>query len=267
MIEAALRQRRQSTRIHTVGVGNAVNRSLLSPVARVGGGVEVIIAPGEPVVDAVAALTARTLVPLLVDLELGGSALLDEEHPPRDLYAGAPATLLVRVKPEGGLLELRGRSAQETWVRQIEVPPTPEGTGPAHLPACWAREQVEELETRCAAGQSRDAELEALGLAYQISTRRTSWVARTPQRVVAPELDPIYVVQPQAPVAAMTALGIGLRPVVEQVYRASLRSSSASMPFGEVRSAKSGCAPILILLLFLLFLISTVVLSLLVRLL
>ncbi|MGK0360251.1 MAG: Ca-activated chloride channel family protein, partial [Bradymonadia bacterium] len=89
-------------RVHTVGIGHGVNRSLTGPAARAGAGVEVIVAPGEPVADAVATLLRRTGDPQVVDLQVSGSAVL-EVAPRRlpDLFAASPATLTVALRPQG----------------------------------------------------------------------------------------------------------------------------------------------------------------------
>ncbi len=53
------------SRVHTVGVGSAVNRSLTGPAARAGRGLEVVIGLGEDPERAAAALCARTAAPLV----------------------------------------------------------------------------------------------------------------------------------------------------------------------------------------------------------
>ena len=83
---------RAASRLHTVGVGSGVNRSLTGPAARAGRGIEVIIGLGEDPERAAQRICARTAAPLVVDLVLEGSALV--EHAPAqlpDLFAGAPA--------------------------------------------------------------------------------------------------------------------------------------------------------------------------------
>src|SRR5207302_10005392 len=90
------------SRVHTVGVGSGVNRSLTQPAARAGRGVEVIIGLGEDPERAARRLCARTAAPLVVDLVLEGSALV--EHAPKrlpDLFAGAPALCALALAPAG----------------------------------------------------------------------------------------------------------------------------------------------------------------------
>src|SRR5208282_3652066 len=140
-----------SSRLHTVGVGSAVNRSLTGPAARAGHGVEVILGLGEDPERAAARIVARTQAPLLVDLALGGSALVD--HAPAklpDLFAGAPALLGVALRPEGGELKVRGRTPEGSWEQRIHVPASTEGQGNQAVVALFGREAVEDLETRLA---------------------------------------------------------------------------------------------------------------------
>jgi hypothetical protein len=79
-----------ASRMHTVGVGSAVNRALTGPAARAGRGVEVILGLGEDPERAAQRLVARTSAPLVVDLQIAGSAVA--EHAPRELAlaAGGP---------------------------------------------------------------------------------------------------------------------------------------------------------------------------------
>ena len=89
----------RASRLHTVGVGSGVNRSLTEPAARAGRGVEVIIGIGEDPERAARRICARTAAPLVVDLVIEGSALV--EHAPArlpDLFAGAPALCALALK-------------------------------------------------------------------------------------------------------------------------------------------------------------------------
>src|SRR6185295_18600515 len=101
-----------SSRVHTVGVGSAVNRSLTMAAARAGRGLEVMTGLAEDVERAARRLVARTDAPLVVDLSVSGSALV--AHAPAalpDLFAGAPALISLELRPEGGTLAVRGRTA------------------------------------------------------------------------------------------------------------------------------------------------------------
>src|SRR5262249_14824318 len=156
------------------------------PAARAGHGVEVIVGLGEDAERAAARLVARTSAPLLVDLVLGGSALV--EHAPAklpDLFAGAPALIGVALRPDGGELTVRGRTPEGTWEQRLRVAPAAPGEGSQAVVALFGREAVEDLETRLAAGgdaREVDATIERIGVDFQISTRLTSWVAVSKDR-------------------------------------------------------------------------------------
>lgn len=205
------------SRVHTVGIGSAVNRSLTGPAARAGRGVEVVIGYDEDPAEAARTLTRRTDAPLRVDLSLSGSALL--EHAPQalpDLFAASPAQIAVRLRSEGGELVLRARGAEGEWVQRVTVPACAPGEGALHTAALFARERVEDHETALAGGASAsviDAAVESLGLALQIATRRTSWVAIRHEPTVDPRLPTRRARMPHELPAGMSAEGVGLRAV------------------------------------------------------
>jgi Ca-activated chloride channel family protein len=206
------------SRVHCVGVGHGVNRSLTRPLARAGRGIELIVAPGEDVERVVGTLLARTVEPLLVGLELEGSALFEQPlltvGARGDLFGGAPTRIAIACRVEGGHLTLRAHTAEGTWVQNIEVPATAAGVGDPALVRHFAREQVEDIETLIAAGLARegDARTEALGLRYGIATRMTSWIAVSTQVTVDPTAPTRTIEQPHELPAGMSAEGLGLRP-------------------------------------------------------
>lgn len=180
VIAAILEQLPSGSRVHTVGVGSAVNRSLTGPAARAGRGVEVVIGIGEDPERATRRLLERTVDPLVVDLQLEGDALLD--HAPQrlpDLYAGSPALVSVRLA-RGGTLRVRGRTAEGTWEASVEVRSPADGQGNGGVVSGFAREKVEDLELAKMAGADAtqsDEAIATLGVEFQVSTRVTSWVA------------------------------------------------------------------------------------------
>ena len=220
------------SRVHTVGVGSGVNRSLMTPAARAGGGVEVIVGLDESVADSVATLLARTEQPQLVDLKISGDALLDAA--PRrttDLFAGHPSRIAARISPAGGRIQLTASTAAGTWTHEISVPATAPSTGRRVIVTRYARERVEDLELAVAAGlpkAEQDAEIEALGLGYQISTRLTSWLAVS-ENVTVNAGDPtIRHTVPQSLPYGMSAEGLGLRPAAPPPQMRSYRRMRVS---------------------------------------
>lgn len=200
-------------RVHVVGVGSAPNRTLTRGASRAGRGVEVLIGIDESVGPAVARLLARTCAPIVTALELSGTALL--AHAPQalpDLFAGAPARLAVQLRPEGGTLHVRGRSAAGPFDHELVVPPvTADEPG---LARGFARETAEDLEVELAAGgdaRGVEARLEQLGLTHGIATRLTSWIAISDVAAVDPRAVGRREVVPQELPHGMSVAQLGLR--------------------------------------------------------
>jgi len=202
-------------RLHTVGVGSSVNRSLTAPAARAGRGIEVVIGLGEDPEQAATRLRLRSDAPIVVDVEATGAALL-QVSPVKlpDLFAGAPVLISARVRAEGGEVVLRGKCAEGSWEERVQVPPSASGTGSDGIVTLFGREAVEDLEMQIAGGaeaRTSDATIESLGLAYRISTRLTSWIAIDKSQSVDPRDPTRRVTMPQSLPHGMSAEGLGLR--------------------------------------------------------
>lgn len=238
-------------RVHTVGVGSSVNRSLTAPAARAGRGVEAVIGIGEDAERAAARLVAHTAAPVVIDLEVAGSAVrrVAPERVP-DLMGGAPALVALELDPAGGSLIVRGTTATGTWTHRLEVPPAPpHGSGPEFAVPLFARERIEDLEISRASGAATgpiDAEVEQLGLAFQIATRLTSWVAVTEEATVDPTAPSRRERMPHELPYGMSVQMLGLRGAAPSVQSfgapapAMVRSRSAPMPRSPRRESLGG---------------------------
>jgi Ca-activated chloride channel family protein len=198
-----------------VGVGSAVNRSLVAPIARAGRGVEAIVGLGEDPERAALRVLARTVAPRVVDVVLEGSALR-RVMPSRlpDVYAGSPLRAAVELHPEGGVLRVRGRTPDGAFVREIAVAPSSELPTTSAIAKLFARELVEDLEMRISSGEERgrlEAEIERAAKGAQISSRLTSWIAVSERALVDPREPSRRVVQPHALAHGLSAEGLGLR--------------------------------------------------------
>jgi Ca-activated chloride channel family protein len=240
------------SRVHTVGVGSAVNRSLTLPAARAGRGSETIVAIDEDPERAIARVLARTSAPTVVDLVLSGDALV--EHAPQhlpDLMAGAPCRVAVRLSPRGGTLHIAGRTHDGLRARSITVPPCQHGTGNQAVVALFGRERVEDLEMIRAAGEASpaiDQEIASIGLEFQISTRLTSWVAIDRERSVDPRTPTRHESVPQALPHGTSVAGFGLRPAAPPMpmqYAVVNAAAPMAGPMGAPASAKSKAGSIL----------------------
>lgn len=201
------------SRFHAVGVGSAVNRALTAPAARAGRGTEVVIGLDEAAGPSVARLLARMLEPVLTDIKISGSALLD--HSPGaipDVYAGAPLRLALKLRPEGGDLQVHGVTQIGSWDRMLSVGAVAAGEGNAAVVALYGREAVEDLELARAAGlPESDKDVEQIGLDFQIATRMTSWVAVSEEPIVDPTQPTRRERIPHALPYGTSVEGLGLR--------------------------------------------------------
>ena len=215
VVGAILKNLPKGSRLHTVGVGSAVNRSLTGPAARAGMGLEVVIGLGEDPERAARRLLARTCTPLVTDLVLEGSALM--EHAPLrlpDLFAGSPVLVGVKLRASGGTLSVRGRTADGEFKDRLEVRAVDFGAGSPAATALFGREKVEDLEMQLAGNGDRhtiDAAVERLGLDFQIATRRTSWIAVSDKQDVDPRQPTRSEKMPHELPFGMSAEGLGLR--------------------------------------------------------
>jgi Ca-activated chloride channel family protein len=219
-VQRILLERPGSTRVHTLGVGSSVNRTLTEWVARAGGGLEQIIEPRAEATEAVTHLMARTAAPLVVDVRVSGSALVDgAPFRTPDLFAGSPATLHLRTVPEGGTLHVKGMGAHGEWCVEIAVPPAPSEEADRSVAACWARQRVDDLELSRLSQQNVpaiDAAITELGVDYQISTRLTSWVAVSKRSTVDGLAPKRTVTQPQEVPANVSIENFGLRGALQE---------------------------------------------------
>ncbi|MEO8843834.1 MAG: VIT domain-containing protein [Kofleriaceae bacterium] len=211
ILEALHRKLPRSCRLHVLGVGSAVNRSLATALSRAGRGAEVIVGPDEDAERGAKRLLDRTKLPMLTNVEIAGSAL--QRHAPEklpDVFEGAPLVAALMVAPEGGELVVRGQLAEGTWEQRITVPARQLGEGNQAIAALYGRERVADVEAH-AMFESVNDEIEELGLMFQIATKMTSWVAVDDSRILeGPSRDELV---PQELPYGTSAAAFGLRAV------------------------------------------------------
>ncbi|MDP1827297.1 MAG: VIT domain-containing protein [Archangium sp.] len=248
ILDAISKRLPKGSRVHTVGVGSGVNRSLTLPAARAGRGVELIIGIGEDAEPFVQRLFARTNAPLLTDVEISGSAVLGSA-PARipDLFGGSPALVSLKLRPEGGEVIIRSRSADGDVEDRVMVRPTTHGEGSHAVTTLYAREVVEDLELGVATGGNKaelDREIERFGIDFQISTRMTSWVAVSARQMVDPRAPRRTETMPQALPFGMSAEGLGLRSSTAAPMGGA-GAVAAAAPMGMKGKARSMAAPVM----------------------
>ena len=201
------------SRVHTVGIGSAVNRTLTAGAARAGGGAEIVLGLDEDSEPSVSRLLARTAAPLLTSIRISGSA--HDHHVPAavpDVHAGAPLRVGVRLAPGGGELIVRGQTPAGEWEERLTVPAIAAGHGNPAVIALYGRERVEDFEARHSAGDPSDVQIRRIGLDFQIATRLTSWVAIAEEPAVDPRASVRRKRIPHALPHGLSIEGLGLRP-------------------------------------------------------
>jgi Ca-activated chloride channel family protein len=239
ILDALLHRLPASCRLHVLGVGSAVNRSLATALARAGRGAEVIVGPDEDAERGAKRLLDRTRAPVLTNVVIAGSALAEgSSDTPAivpaalpDVFAGAPLVAALALRPEGGELLVRGNVADGTWEQRLSVRPLRAGDGNQAIAALYGRERVADLEAHAVMDNAAatDRTIETIGLTYQISTRMTSWVAIDENRAVAgPTREEIV---PQELPYGTSAAAFGLRQAAP-AYDSGMRTRAGSITPG-----------------------------------
>ena len=226
----------ESCRMHVVGVGSGVNRTLAASLARAGRGAEVLVGLDEDAEKSAKGLVDKTRAPVLTDVTISGDAFIDgaPEHVP-DVFAGAPVLAALQVRPSGGELVVRGKLASGRWEQRIQVRAADPGDGNLAIVKLYGRERVADLEMRWTIGnevQSIDREIESIGLVFQIATRRTSWVAIDDDRSVDPRRGTRHEEIPQEVPYGTTMASFGGAPLL-----------AGAASFGSITAAGSLRAP------------------------
>jgi len=173
-LTALVVRERRGALLFTVGIDTAVNESLLSRLARVGGGTCELVQPQGDIEEAIVRLEARIGSPVATALQ---PRTLERARPePQPVFSGRPVPVLLRGAAESIIFDARdpaGRPIELTMgeCRRVAFP----------LGALWARERVAWLEDRLVIESERKSELRAeivaVALEHKIASRFTAFVA------------------------------------------------------------------------------------------
>ncbi len=215
IVETVYQKLPADCRLHTLGVGSSVNRALTAPAAQAGRGIEVVVGLEEDPERAARRMVERTDAPLVTELTIEGSGVI-EVSPARlpDLFAASPVLVSMRLGPVGSIVKVRGKTARGTWEQTLRVPEAAPYERSAAVRARFARDRVEDHELHLAAGgyaSEIDREIETLGVTFQIATRLTSWVAISRDVTVGRNTARRHETQPQEMVHGVSVEGVGLR--------------------------------------------------------
>ncbi len=168
--------------VFTFGIGSSVNRYLIEGMAKVGHSQSFIATSNTEALTVAENFKTYISSPLLTQLKLKtkGFEIYDvAPHSIPDVFADRPITIYgkYRGQPEGRIT-LTGYHGKKRFKQDFEV--TSQHLSPKHkaLRYLWARKKIAQLDDyNTLFTDATKAEVTALGLAYNLATKHTSFVA------------------------------------------------------------------------------------------
>ena len=166
----------------TFGIGSSVNRHLIEQMAQVGQGEPFVVTNPADAEEAAFSFVKYISAPLLTNIELvtDGFSVQDLEPPQiADLFAERPVVVFGKWSGEqSGTILLKGVNGQGAFSQKVDVQNATvvSDTGLEYL---WARAKIARLsldDEAASSEQNREA-ITALGLAHNLLTKHTSFVA------------------------------------------------------------------------------------------
>jgi Ca-activated chloride channel family protein len=172
-----------STNFFAFGIGSSVNRYLIEGVARAGLGEPFIVTKEQEAAPAGDRFRNYIQSPVLTSVRVqydGFDAYDVEPETQPDLFAERPVVVIGKWRgARRGRIEVTGRTPSGGFVRTFDVAQS--ATRPEHapLPQLWARTRIGRLSDFSFGQEDPEtaAEVTALGLAYSLLTRHTSFIA------------------------------------------------------------------------------------------
>jgi len=174
-----------NARLFTVGIGSAPNAYFMRKAAKFGRGSYSYVNPNDSANDVMSELFHKITRPVLRDIQIDWSSSV-EHYPARvpDLYSSEPLIVLAKSDRPLNEIKLGGSLLGKQWQRtlQQETATTNELNDNANnLDVLWAREKIahlmDKLVTRELTMEETKPQITELGVAHQIVTRFTSFVA------------------------------------------------------------------------------------------
>ncbi|SFL87511.1 marine proteobacterial sortase target protein [Marinobacter zhejiangensis] len=200
------------SRLFTVGIGSAPNMHFMREAARFGRGTYTAIndlgAVSAPLDELFRKMESPVMTAIQTRWPDGFNASEALPQRPGDLFLGEPMVQVVRGRLNGGELVASGRLPDGSeWQQRMALDHAAEAEG---LHRFWARARIDSLMDQSLSGQvSEDVrgEITGLGLAHQLVTRYTSFVAvdKTPVRPLDEDLETesVPTLLPQGSAASM----------------------------------------------------------------
>jgi len=187
-------QKHPNARVFAYGIGNSVNRFLITSMAKAGRGDSEVVTLSDKADAAAHRLYQRLRSPVLTDVSIDWHGLPVDEVFPRklpDLFTGKPLVVSGRYSAAtDGSIIVHGKRAGEDFTREIPVHLNNTASADNTLSSFWARRKIDDLMSQdwdgLQSGTVKPAVREyitQLGLNYRLMTQFTSFVA-VEERVV-----------------------------------------------------------------------------------
>jgi len=169
--------------VFTFGIGSSVNRFLIEGMARAGMGEPFVVTGPDQAAAKAERFRKMVSSPVLthIELDFGDFHAYDVEPPAiPDLMAERPVVVFGKWKGEPkGKIKLSGVSGRGEYEKSLEVSELKPGGWNSALRYLWARKRIELLDdyNRLEKDEGRVKEVTRLGLAYNLLTAYTSFVA------------------------------------------------------------------------------------------
>jgi len=180
-ILSVLQKASPAPQVFTFGCGNNLNRYFLEEAARIGNGFATELTETDNLATATDAAWSRIASPQVSDLSssFGSVSTFDSISTSGSmLYRGLPWTLSGRYTGEGpATLSLKGTRNGQAW--SLTRPVLFSGTCATTqtVPLIWARETINDLETREGTTTTNKARIVELSRAYQVLSKYTAFLA------------------------------------------------------------------------------------------
>ena len=187
-------QKHPNARVFAYGIGNSVNRFLITSMGKAGRGDSEVVTLNDKADAAAHRLYQRLRAPVLTDVSIDWHGLPVDEVLPRklpDLFTGKPLVVSGRyTAPANGSIIIHGKRAGAEFTREVPVHFNSSSSPDTTLSTFWARRKIDDLMSRDWSGLQTGAvqpevqkEITQLGLSYRLMTQFTSFVA-VEERVV-----------------------------------------------------------------------------------
>src|SRR4029077_13076194 len=142
-------QKHPNARVFAYGVGNSVNRFLITSMAKAGRGDSEVVTLSDKADAAAHRLYQRLRSPVLTDVSIDWHGLPVDEVFPRklpDLFTGKPLVVSGRYSAAtDGSIIVHGKRAGEDFTREIPVHLNNTASADNTLSSFWARRKIDDL--------------------------------------------------------------------------------------------------------------------------